>query len=163
VPGKRATKGSPLRVGDLVLGCTLTLASLWVVVVSIRMPRPEGWGQAPGLFPLVCGISLLGMAVFLTVTTVAGRGSGARHASPGSEGDSGAPEPHRILLVVGSVLVYALVLIPLLHYTVATFVYLVAVIWYFWRGNLLWILVIALSGALFLAQTFERAFAIILP
>jgi hypothetical protein len=102
------------------------------------------------------------MAVFLTVTALTGRPPEGPQTPAEGEG-SEAPEPRRILLVVGSVLVYALVLIPLLHYTVATFVYLVAAIWHFWRGSLLWIVAISLAGALFLSQTFERAFAIILP
>jgi hypothetical protein len=150
-------------VGDLVLGCSLTLASLWAVIESIRMPRPEGWGQAPGLFPAVCGAALLAMGVFLTATAIARRQPGAPRAPAGGEADAESPELRRILLVMGSVLVYVLVLIPLLHYTVASFVYLVAVIWYFWRGNFLLILAISLAGAAFLSQTFEHAFAIILP
>ena len=160
---KRTAKGFSFPVGDLVLGCSLTLVSLWVVIASIRMPRPEGWGQAPGLFPLVCSVALLGMAVFLTLTAIGRRHPDVRQASAEREGDPESPELRRILLVVGSVLVYVSVLIPLLHYAVATFVYLAAVIWYFWRGNLLWILAISLAGAVFLSQTFEHAFAIILP
>jgi hypothetical protein len=158
-----AVKAAPFPVGDLVLGCAITIASLWAVVVSARMPRPEGWSQAPGLFPLVCGLALLGMGLFLTLSTIARRRPSSRPVPAASEGDPESPELRRILLVVGSVVVYVLVLIPLLHYTVGTFVYLVAVIWYFWRGNLLAILAIALAGALFLSQTFEHAFAIILP
>jgi hypothetical protein len=163
VPGKRTAKGHALPVGDLVLGCSLTLLSLWTVIESIRMPRPEGWGQAPGLFPLVAGAVLFGMTVFLTVTAISRRHPAVRPAPAEGEPDAGSPELGRILLVVGSVLVYVFVLIPLLHYTVATVVYLVAVIWYFWRGNPLWILAISVAGALFLSQTFEHAFSIILP
>jgi hypothetical protein len=163
VQSKRAGRDGPLAVADLILGGSLALLSAWVIASAIRMPRPGGWAEAPGLFPLVCGAALLGMAVFLVVTTLAGRHPDAGRESAEGDGDPGTPELRRTLLVVGSVLVYALVLIPLLHYTVATVVYLVAVIWYFWRGNLVWILAIALSGALFLSQTFEHMFAIILP
>lgn len=149
--------------GDYVLAGSLAVLSLWVIVSAIRMPRPEGWDEAPGLFPLICGFGLLTMAAILAVA------AWRRPAVEDTTADStGSEEPDefnlgRTLLVGGSVLLYTLVLIPLLSYTLATFVYLVAVIWYFWRGKLLWILVISLGATVFLSQTFQRAFSIILP
>lgn len=164
MPSKRAAKGSSFSVGDMVLGCSVSLLSLWVIITSIRMPRPEGWGEAPGLFPLVCAVALLGMGMLLTIKAIGRRQRPRVRQEPADrEGEPESPELGRTLLVLGSVLVYVFVLIPLLHYAVATFVYLFAVIWYFWRGPLPWILAISVSGAVFLSQTFRHMFAIILP
>lgn len=151
-------------VGDYVLACGLAILSIAVIVSAVRMPRPEGWSEAPGLFPLICGAGLLIMAAILAV-------SARRRPDIEEETTTGNLQSEqserlvlgRTLLVVGSVLVYALILIPLLGYTIATFVYLLAVIWYFWRGKLQWVLVISLGATLFLSQTFERMFSIMLP
>ena len=149
-------------VGDYILACSLAVLSLAVIVSAFRMPRPEGWSEAPGLFPLICGLGLLLMAAILAVA--AWRGAAVREEPKADSSEETEPvNIGRILLVAGSVVVYVLGLIPLLSYTLATFVYLFAVIWYFWRGKLVWILVISLGTTIFLSETFPRAFSIILP
>ncbi len=150
--------------GDYVLASSLAVLSVAVIVSAIRMPRPEGWSEAPGLFPLICGLGLLAMAVILALS--ARRGPAIEEATKADGTESEEPEQvniGRTLLVGASVVLYALVLIPLLSYTLATIVYLVAVIWYFWRGKLVWIGVISVGAAIFLSETFQRAFSIILP
>ena len=158
---RRISRGLRPPVGDYVLGGSLALLSVGVIVSALRMPRPDGWGEAPGLFPLICGVGLLAMAAILAVA--AWRRPAVEEEATADGTPSEPLEPGRTLLVGGSVLVYALVLIPLLGYTLATFVYLFAVIWYFWRGKLLWTLLISLGATIFLSQTFQRAFSIILP
>jgi len=148
---------------DIILGSVLVLLSGGVILRSIQMPRPEGWGEAPGLFPLLCGVILLFMGLSLTLSAVK-----RRRTEPQTAGQTtgSRKDPHEILrtsIVIGGILVYVLVLIPLLHYTIATFIYLMGTIWYFWRGKLLWILVISISGSLFLSQTFKHFFDILLP
>jgi len=151
-------------VGDYVLACSLAVLSVTVIVSAIRMPRPEGWSEAPGLFPLICGLGLLGMAAILALA--AWRGPAIEEATNADSTQSEEPEPvniGRTLLVGASVILYAVVLIPLLSYTLATVIYLFAVIWYFWRGKLLWIVLISVGAAVFLSETFQRAFSIMLP
>lgn len=150
-----------LPVADYVLACVLAVLAIAVIVGAVRMPRPEGWSEAPGLFPLICGVGLLFMAAILAVA--AWRRPVLDGGTTADSTESDPPEIGRTLLVGGSVVVYALVLIPLLSYTLATFVYLFAVIWYFWRGKLQWIAVISLGATIFLSQTFQHAFSIILP
>jgi len=161
---RQTGRGLGPSVGDYVLACSLAVLSFAVIVSAIRMPRPEGWSEAPGLFPLICGVGLLGMAAILAAA--AWREPAIEEATKADSTQSEEPEQvniGRTLLVGGSVVVYALVLIPLLSYTLATFIYLFAVIWYFWRGKLLWILVISLGATIFLSETFQRAFSIMLP
>lgn len=152
-------------VGDLILSCSLAVLSLAVIVSAIRMPRAEeGWSEAPGLFPLLCGLGLLAMSAILALA--AWRKPAVEEATTADSALSEEPEQvniGRTLLVGGSVVVYALVLIPLLSYTLATVLYLFAIIWYFWRGKLHWIVVISVGAAVFLSETFQRAFSIILP
>ena len=161
---RRTDRGARPPVGDYVLACSLALLSAAVIVSAIRMPRPEGWGEAPGLFPLICGVGLLGMALVLTVAAWRRVAVEEETTDGGARSEESEPlDLRRVLLVGGSVLVYVLVLIPLLSYTLATFIYLIAVIWYFWRGKLLWILLISLGATIFVSQTFQHAFSIILP
>lgn len=160
----QTSRGLGPPVGDYVLACSLAVLSVVVIVSAIRMPRPEGWSEAPGLFPLICGVGLLGMAAILALA--AWRRPAIEEETQADSTPSEQTEEinqARTLLVGGSVIVYVLVLIPLLSYTLATFIYLCAIIWFFWRGKLLWILVISLGATIFLSQTFERAFSIILP
>lgn len=153
--------GLRLPSADYVLACALAVLSTAVIISAIRMPRSEGWSDAPGLFPLICGVGLLGMSAILALGAWRRPAVEEQPSADSTEADE--PEWGRTLLVGGSVIVYALVLIPLLSYTLATFVYLVAVIWYFWRGNLLWIIAISLGATVFLSQTFKHAFSIMLP
>ena len=148
---------------DIILGSILVLISGAVILRSLLMPRPEGWGQAPGLFPIICGVILLFMGLSLTVEAVKRRRMEAQVTREAATGKKDSHDIPRTLIVLGGILIYVLVLIPLLHYTIATFIYLFPTIWYFWRGKLIWILVISLSGTLFLSQTFKHFFDIILP
>jgi len=162
--GVRIDRGLRLPVSDYVLAGAIAALSVVVIVSAVQMPRPEGWSEAPGLFPLICGVGLLVMAGILALA--AWRRSAIEEEAAAGSTPSEQPEPMelgRTLLVGGSVVVYALVLIPLLGYTFATFVYLCPVIFYFWRGKLLWVILISLGTTVFLSQTFEHAFSIILP
>ena len=161
--GIQTDRGLQPPVGDYVLAGSVAVLSVAVIVSAVRMPRPEGWGEAPGLFPLICGVGLLVMAAILALA--AWRRPVIEATTDGGAGSSRAEplELGRTLLVGGSVVVYALVLIPLLGYTLATLVYLCPVIWYFWRGRLVWVIVISLGATVFLSQTFKHAFSIILP
>ena len=166
--GSKTTEGKIVeetasRRNDIILGSALVLVSGAVILRSMQMPRPEGWGQAPGLFPLICGVLLLFMGLSLIVEAVKRRRVEAQITREADTGKKDLREIPRTLIVLGGILIYVLVLIPLLHYTIATFIYLFPTIWYFWRGKLIWILVISLSGTLFLSQTFKHFFDILLP
>lgn len=160
--GKIVEKTASPR-NDIILGSALVLVSGAVILRSMQMPRPEGWGQAPGLFPLICGVLLLFMGLSLFVEAVKRRRMEAQITREADTGKKDLREIPRTLIVLGGILIYVLVLIPLFHYTIATFIYLFPTIWYFWRGKLIWILAISLSGTLFLSQTFKHFFDIILP
>jgi len=151
-------------IGDYVLSGSIAVLSVGVIVSAVRMPRAEGWGEAPGLIPLICALGLLAMAAILALATWRRSSIGEAAAAESTSSEQHEPlELGRTLLVGGSVIVYALVLIPLLGYTFATLVYLCTVIGYFWQGKILWVFVISLGATGFLSQTFKHAFSIILP
>jgi hypothetical protein len=160
----RTDRGLWPPVGDYVLAGSVAVLSIAVIVSAVRMPHPEGWREAPGLFPLICGVGLLVMAAILALAAWRRPAIEAETADGGALSEQAEPlELGRTLLVGGSVVVYALVLIPLMGYTLATLVYLCSVIWYFWRGRLVWVIMISLGATAFLSQTFKHAFSIILP
>jgi hypothetical protein len=148
---------------DIILGTILILLSGAVIFRSLQMPRPEGWGQAPGLFPLLCGVILIFMGMSLTVTAIRKRKENAQRQEESNRNTKGSDEIARTLVVLGGILIYVFILIPLIHYTASTFFYLVFTIWYFWRGKPYWVIIISIAGTLFLSQTFKHFFDIILP
>jgi hypothetical protein len=149
-------------IGDILLGIVLLLMSLAIIIISIKMPRPAGWGQAPGLFPLVCGLALLcmGLILFLKAFKKVTLNSLIQNSKTQA---TNLFQAKRMFIVIGGIFFYVSVLIPLLHYMAATLIYLLFTVWYFWRGKVYWILLISIGGTTFLSLTFKYFFEIILP
>jgi hypothetical protein len=159
-------KKSGRAVSDIPLVLLLLIISVGTIISSLFMPRPGGWATAPGLFPLIIGIVLLGMSLGLLSMSIRDGISPLPFLPFGSravKGDDNRIFLKRIFVAIGGILVYCLVLIPLIHFTAATIIYLAGTLWYFWRGKLYIILIISVLASLFLAATFSRIFQIILP
>ena len=161
----RLTKGAAGgrgSVNDLPLTLILLIVSIGTIISSLFMPRPGGWATSPGLFPLIIGIVLLGLTIGLLTPMIRSR----RFSFPlilRKIRDEDRVLPIRVFVALGGVLLYALVLLPLVHFYIATIVYLIGTLWYFWRGKLYKILLILVLVTLFLAETFKWVFQIILP
>jgi hypothetical protein len=149
-------------IGDIILGIVLLVMSLAIIVISVKMPRPAGWGQAAGLFPLVCGLALLCMGLILLIKALIKANLGSLIQKSKFK-LTDLSQTKRMVIVIGSIFIYASVLIPLFHYMAATLIYLLFTIWYFWRGKAHWILLISIGGTAFLSLTFKYFFDIILP
>jgi len=149
--------------GDLSLSVVLILLSVGVIFLSLRMPRPAGWLSAPGIFPLFSALILLGLSLGLFLSTIGKR----KHRSLPSAAEPPSAEKRlfikRTVVVVIGILAYVFVLIPLVHFTIATFIYLVGTLWYFWRGKVYRIVLISLITSLLLSEMFKQFFQIILP
>ena len=149
--------------GDLWFGGILAALSLGIIVLSIRMPRPGGWLSAPGIFPLFSAIILLGLGVgLLWMKLRAGPMSPAVRLQQ-ADGAEKKLFLTRNLVVVLGILVYVFLLIPAVHFRLATFIYLVGMLWYFWGGRLYKILLISIGATLFLSEMFTWFFQIMLP
>jgi hypothetical protein len=148
--------------GDRLLAGILIAFSLGVVALSLQMPRPSGWLSAPGLFPIFAAVVLLGLSLGLLVSGVrrAERVPAAAHPAARAEQ---ALFAKRAAIVAAGVLLYVFLLIPLLHFRAATFVYLVGTLWYFWRGAWHKVVLISLAATLFLSEMFTWFFQILLP
>ena len=161
-PLAKSTEGGGGSANDLPLVLILLIVSIGTIISSLSMPRPGGWATAPGLFPLIVGIVLLGMGIGLLSMVIRSRRFSLSLFSS-KIGDGDRVLLIRIFVAIVGILLYALVLMPLVHFTIATIVYLIGTLWYFWRGKLYKILIISVLVSLFLAETFSRIFQIILP
>ncbi len=160
-------KGEEEKVGvpsDPFLAVIMMILSIGVIVLSLRMPRPGGWISSPGIFPLLSAIILLGLSIGLFFSTVHPKKIKLSISLKDKmeQGESRSFINRTILAAVG-ILVYICVLIPIVHFTIATFLYLVTTLWYFWRGKLYKILILSACTTLFLSEVFRRFFQIILP
>jgi hypothetical protein len=150
--------------GDLWLAPFLIAFSLTVIVLSYRMPRPGGWLSAPGIFPLVSALILLGLSLGLLLWRIRTRGRVSMvPAAPPADRAEGRVHARRMLVAVAGILAYVFLLIPIVHFRVATFIYLVGTLRYFWDGALYKILLISLITTLLLSEMFVRFFQIMLP
>ncbi len=149
--------------GDLWLGGILAALSLGIIVLSIRMPRPGGWLSAPGIFPLFSALILLGLSLGLLWMKL--RAGPMPPAVRSEQTDRTAKWLFlkRNLVVVLGILIYVFLLIPAVHFRLATFIYLVGTLWYFWGGSFYKILPISLVATLFLSEMFTWFFQIMLP
>jgi hypothetical protein len=155
-------KGQESFLGDFLLAVALLLISIGTIILSWRMPRPSGWTTSPGVFPLFIGIVLLGMGIGL----LSGAIRSGRQLSPGIRQKMTQEQKiflKRILLATGGILFYIFVLIPTVHFTIGTMLYLIGTLWYFWRGKIYKILLISIFSALFLSAAFQYLFQVILP
>ena len=163
-PGEGVSEQSIQGAGDLWLAVVLIVLSIGVIVISLRMPRPSGWLSAPGIFPLFSASILLGLGLGLFFWTIFKRGP--RPTSKTTEPTSAIERrifAKRMLVAVIGILIYVFLLIPTVHFTIATFIYLLGTLWYFWKGKAYKIVLISLITTLFLSEMFKRFFQVILP
>jgi hypothetical protein len=150
--------------GDLWLAPLLIAFSLTVAVLSYRMPRPGGWLSAPGIFPLVSALIVLGLSLALLLWRIrtSRRAPTVPRARPADRAERRI-HARRMLVAVAGILAYVFLLIPTVHFRVATFIYLVGTLWYFWDGALHKILLVSLIATLVLSEMFARFFQVMLP
>lgn len=150
--------------GDLLLATIIIVLAIGVIIMSLRMPRPGGWASSPGIFPLFASIILLGLGIGLFFSTINKKKLrlSISFSLKKIDGESRTFAKRTVVAVMG-ILIYICVLIPTVHFTIATFVYLVGTLWYFWGGKGYKIFIISISATLFLSEVFKRIFQIILP
>lgn len=151
---------------DLLVASILIALSIVVTALGERMPRPRGWGASPGLLPVVTGIILFGLGVLLAFSAFRSKKTKTPvflQQMSREEKAKYVDITKRICLVIGSILFYIAVMVPIIGYTTSTFVYLFGTIWFFWKGKLYKILLISVGGTLFYSLVFPWFFQIFLP
>lgn len=159
---KKLVEENVIGPGDLWLAVILILLSIGVIFISLRMPRPAGWLSAPGIFPLFSAVLLLFLSVGLFLWTIFKRRPRPTETTPRTFTET-FTESKRMLWAIIGTLVYIFLLIPTVHFTIATFIYLLGTLWYFWRGKTYKIILISFLTALLLSEMFKRFFQIMLP
>lgn len=149
---------------DFLWSIALIALSSYVIVSAFGMTR-EAWASSPGLMPLILGVSLLGMALSLLATSI--RKKELKGLRDKARAALAEPETSRrikrALLLSAAIAVYALLLIPYLHYIAATFLFLVGTLAYFWRQRPLYVVSVSAGVTLFFALAFVYFFETLLP
>ena len=154
------------RGADLVAGISLAGLGLYVAAQAAIMPRPVGWHSAPGLLPFLLGVWLTVMSAVLLVGSVK-RGGWAhvRTAVRQFHRDvaARATAMRRMAFVLAGVAAYVYLLLPRLHFEIATFVYLATTIGVLWRREPLKVALVSAGVAIALTLLFSRFLRTLLP
>ncbi len=158
---KKTSKFEETPVADFFMGIFLIVLSLVVIYVGWKWPRFGNLAHAPALFPLMIAGSLLIMAVFLLLNGIRMKGyvNLAARFRQSMAGEDTRPTLLTLLLVF----LYMVVLINLVPFEIATFIYIAASLYLFWKRKS-W-LIILLAGAVvaFYSVIFQYFFKILLP
>jgi hypothetical protein len=140
--------------------------SAYVIAQALAMSRPRGWSSAPGLVPLLLGVSLLLMALALSVGAArAGGWARVRSQVPGARQAAATLRNGgwRAPFLLTCLAVYVYVLLARLPFEVATFLYLSVVLGTLWRRGLLTVLLVSGGVAVIVTLLFERFLRTLLP
>ena len=126
---------------DFLTGIVLLVFGVTVTVMSIQMPRLENKGinpyTVPGLVPGLLGVIIGVMSMILVVRSIINRGYELNVTRAGLRERLTEGTARRLLVTLILTLIYALLLIGRMPYTVATFLFTLAfVVLFEWRGEM---------------------------
>ncbi|WP_018526757.1 tripartite tricarboxylate transporter TctB family protein [Alkalispirochaeta alkalica] len=165
---KDATPGSarPADVvgADLVFSVFLMAGSLWTFSQALGMRVYGRLLDAPGIFPMVLSASIFVMALVIFVMSL--KKGGARKAVHTLSRPLEVLRNQRLIrvsIIATMIVLYGFVLIPLLSYGIASFIFLSSLLWYLKAAKPLGIVVISASTALIIVFLFRSVLHIPLP
>lgn len=115
---------------SVIIAVGLLALSAYFVVAGFELPIPEGWQTAPGMLPIILGISLFGMASLLLLKAI--RAGALRVNIHDEADDSRLARAGIAVLFVG---VYYFGLLAYLPFEVASGLFLLAMYWMFWPDS----------------------------
>jgi len=153
---------------DFIISIILIVLSIGVSLWSLKMPRPEGWITAPGLFPLFLSVSTFFMALSLFASSLRNEGLSQLIAKLRgfsiNQFTSERVKAKRTLWIIISIAFYIFVLIERIPFELATFIYLAPTLYVFWReGGWLKIILISIAVPLFMCNIFRVFFGTFMP
>jgi len=154
---------------NIISSIILMIFSAGVFVWSLYMPRPSGWPSAPGVIPLFVSTCLFFMALQLLVYGIRKDGiSQLKSMRQRKERSDERPETRtglkRSLWIVLLVAGYIFVLLERIPFEIASFIYMVAALYVFWRkGGWLKILIISAILPFFISFMFRFVFHVLVP
>ncbi len=144
---------------SVLIAAALLILSGYFAVGGLALPYPDGWQTAPGMLPVLLGISLFIMSAVLLVKAIK---SDALHVGLAAEfGDS---SPTRVGLAFLCIGIFYFGLLAFLPFEPAAFLFMFAMLWLFWpEGKLLIRTAIAVALPLFITLCFAAGFGLPLP
>lgn len=156
-------KSEPKK-GEFTLTLVLTLVALFIIVESIRFPSFPKDPTSPGLFTAMSALVILGALAVNWRLVLLNR----KHQPQGRPESPGEAAPSKIrlnielIVIMLSVIAYAL-LLPVLHFELATGLFVFGVIMYFRETGWLKAALISAGTVAFVVVTFSVVFKIFLP
>ncbi|MCG8485414.1 MAG: tripartite tricarboxylate transporter TctB family protein [Clostridia bacterium] len=160
-----------LAKNNIVYGLLLLLLSIFAIVESMRMPtysHLEGVYAAPGLVPLLLGITLLLMAIAILVPALRAGGWQQLKSSISKRNNKETSDStKRMRLTVLYIGTYVFLLLGKLPYTISTSVFIFVYIYSFHKGErnkrIIKALIISVISTAIIFILFTRIFMIRLP
>ncbi len=165
---------------DLGAAVVIGAIAIFAIILSLRLEVPTSLYTAPGLLPLLTGLSLLAMSIGLGIGALR-KGGGSNYRNVMRDGAAmylGARENRRTLLLMLALFVYVLLIGHIgfdLRLPTGFFVFqfssweaisipvLAGILRYFWRGPWWGCGLLGLGMVFALAGIFRYAFHILLP
>jgi len=121
---------------NFVSSIVLVIVSFFIIFGSLKMPKPAGWGSAPGLIPLFLSVSTLFMSLGLLVSSI--KNHGLSQLAQKCRGFSlsqylSGTETKRSVLIILLTGFYLLILLDRVPFELAGFIYLASTFYVFWR------------------------------
>lgn len=158
---KKTSKFEETPVADFFMGIFLIVLSLVVICAAWSWPRLGPFAASAALSPLLITGSLLIMAIFLLLSSI--RMQGHRNLVTRLKQSWAGEDTRPTLLTLALVLTYMIVLLNILAFEIATFLYIAASLYIFWKKKTWLVLLIAGTAVVSYSVIFKYFFKILLP
>lgn len=109
-------------MADLIAGLVVSGIGIFSFIYGITMPYPATFTTSPGLLPMIIGVLTLLFGVMIVAAAVKAGGFAEKLKFHIDFGDA---KTRRLLFVVAGIVVYLFVLIPLVGFLPASWIFLV--------------------------------------
>ncbi len=151
---------------DFFMGIILMALSVCICYASWSWPRPTGMSSAPGLLPFLVAFSLFFMSLGVFVSSLKNRGFQKLidffHSGDFRKSLTGE-DTKLFRFAVSTVLIYTIVLLNLLPFEIATFIYTAGSLHLFWKAKIYKILILSASATVSYSIIFKFFFKLTLP
>jgi hypothetical protein len=158
---KKTSKFEETPVADFFMGIFLIVLSLVVMAVAWSWPLLGPIASSAALFPIMISGSLLIMAVFLLLNGIHLKGHTDLAAWFRQSMSSEDTRPTLLTLLL--VILYMVVFVNFMPFEIATFIYIAASLYLFWKKKFWLVFLVAGIAAVSYSVIFQYFFKILLP
>jgi len=157
---------SKRSTSDLIMGVILTVFGVYLGVEALGMRVYNTFLDAPGFFPLILGIIFVTFGLVMFISALLAGSVEAAKETFSKENllsillDS---QTKRVIILSFFMIVYIYGLIGRVHFTLATFLYLIVTFLYLKSTTLIKSVIISVVSALLISAVFQYLFKIPLP